>query len=92
MITAANQPKDIATYECTENEVKLLCYIYDLDSGEFKGIREQLAYIVLRGDKNEFFFRMDLRKVNLKFCIQIQNNKFLMRLFQLPLKNMIINL
>ena len=56
LIPAANQPKDIATYECNENEVKLLCYIYDLDTGEFKGIKEQLAYIVLRGDENEIFF------------------------------------
>ena len=56
LIVGANQPKDIATYECNENEVKLLCCIYDLDTGEFKGIREQLAYIVLRGDKNEIFF------------------------------------
>ena len=56
LITAANQPKDIATYECNENEVKLLCCIYDLGSGEFKGIREQLANIMLRGDKNDFFF------------------------------------
>ena len=55
LITAANQTKDIAAYECNENEVKLLCCIYDLDSGEFKGIREQLAYIVLRGDKNKIF-------------------------------------
>ena len=79
LIVAANQPKDIATYECNENEVKLLCCVYDLDSEEFKGIREQLAYIVLRGDKNEIFFPMALKKVNLKFCIHIQNNKFLMR-------------
>ena len=56
LIPAANQPKDIATYECNDNEVKLLYCIYDLDSGEFKGIREQFAYIVLRGDKNEIFF------------------------------------
>ena len=62
LIPAANQPKDIATYECNENEVKLLCCIYNLDSGEFKGIREQLAYIVLRGDKNEIFFSYGFEK------------------------------
>ena len=62
MITTANQPKDIATYECNENEVKLLCCIYDLDSGTFKGIREQLAYIVLRGDKNKIFFSYGFEK------------------------------
>ena len=29
LIPAANQPKDIASYVCNENEVKLLCCIYD---------------------------------------------------------------
>ena len=62
LIPAANQPKDIATYECNDNEVKLLYCIYDLDSGEFKGIREQFAYIVLRGDKNEIFFSYGYNK------------------------------
>ena len=56
LIFAANQPKDISQYECLPNEVKLLSCVYDLESGEFKGVREQLAYIVLRGDEHEIFF------------------------------------
>ena len=56
LTVAANQPKDITTYNCNEKEVKLHCCIYDLTTGEFRGVREQLAYIVLRGDKNDFFF------------------------------------
>ena len=56
LIFAANQPKDISSYSCQPNEVKLLSCVYDLESGEFKGIREQLAYIVLRGDEHEIFF------------------------------------
>ena len=55
LIVAANQPKDIATYVCNKNEVKLHCCIYDLDNGEFKGVRELLVYIMLRGDKDEIF-------------------------------------
>ena len=55
MIFAANQPKDISQYVCQPNEVKLLSCVYDLESGEFKGIREQLAYIILRGDEHEMF-------------------------------------
>ena len=55
LIFAANQPKDISQYECLPNEVKLLACVYDLESGEFKGVREQLAYIVLRGDEHEIF-------------------------------------
>ena len=51
LIVAANQPSDINAYECKENEVKLGCCIYNLTTGEFQGVREHLAYIVLRGDK-----------------------------------------
>ena len=56
LIFAANQPKDISTYKCLPNEVKLLSCVYDLESGEFKGVRQQLAYIILRGDEQEIFF------------------------------------
>ena len=35
---------------------KLFCCIYDLTTGQFQGIREQLAYIVLKGDQEEIFF------------------------------------
>ena len=62
LIVAANQPKDITTYNCNENEVKLHCCIYDLTTGEFKGMREQLAYIVLRGDNNEIFLSYGFEK------------------------------
>ena len=56
LIVVTNQPSDINAYECKENEVKLWCCIHDLTTGEFQGVREQLAYIVLRGDKGEVFF------------------------------------
>ena len=56
LIVAANQPTDITNYVCKDNEVKLFCCIYDLTTGQFQGIREQLAYIALRGDKEEIFF------------------------------------
>ena len=56
LIFAANQPKEIETYQCLPYEVKLLSCVYDLETGEFKGIREQLAYIVLRDDEYEIFF------------------------------------
>ena len=56
LIVASNHPSDINAYECKENEVKLWCCIYDLTTGEFQGVREHLAYIVLRGDKWEVFF------------------------------------
>ena len=55
IIPAANQPKEISKHNCQPNEVKLLSCMYDLETGDFKGLREQLAYIVLRGDENEIF-------------------------------------
>ena len=55
LIFAANQPKDILQYECLPNEVKLLSCVYDLETGEFKGVRLQLAFIILRGDEQELF-------------------------------------
>ena len=55
IIPAANQPEDISKYECAENEVKLYTCIYDIDTGEFKGVRDSLAYIIVRGDCEEVF-------------------------------------
>ena len=54
LIPAANQPEDIAAHECQPNEAKLLTCIYDLTNGQFKGVRESLAYIVLRGNMEVF--------------------------------------
>ena len=62
IIPAANQRKDILKYECQPNEVKLLSCIYDLETGEFNGLRQQLAYIVLRGDENEIFLSYGFNK------------------------------
>ena len=56
LIVAANQPADINEYSFKENEVKLLCCVYDLETGNFKGLRAILTYIVLRGDSDEVFF------------------------------------
>ena len=56
LIFAANQPKNIDEHKCEPNEVKLLSCVYDLESGDFKGVRLMLAYIVLRGDEDEIFF------------------------------------
>ena len=56
LLVAANQPDDITTYSCKDNEVKLLTCVYDLESGKFKGLRLMLAYIIIRGDDDEVFF------------------------------------
>ena len=66
LIIAANQPKDIANYTCLKNEVKLLSCVYDIETGQFKGIREQVAFIVLRGDANETFLSYGFDKLKSK--------------------------
>ena len=52
LIVAASQPAQIGTYSCKENEVKLHTCLYDLTTGEFKGLQKELAFIILRGDKH----------------------------------------
>ena len=56
MIVAVNQPKNKDEYDCKKDEVKLVTYIYDKSTGQFNGLKLQLAYIVLRGYKKEPFF------------------------------------
>ena len=69
LIFAANQPKDISQYACLPNEVKLLSCVYDLESGEFKGVRELLAYIVLRGDEHEIFLSYGFDKSKIESVV-----------------------
>ena len=66
LIIAANQPKDIESYVCAPNEVKLLSPVYELESGQFKGIRKQMAFIVLRGDSDETFLSYGFDKTRSK--------------------------
>ena len=55
-IVAANQSVEIDEYVCKDNEVKLFTCIYDLQTGEFLGLRCAVAFIVLRRDDRELFF------------------------------------
>ena len=57
IIIAANQTDNIDNYVCKQNDLKLTTCIYDLATGEFQGLKSRLAFIVLRGDSNEIFFR-----------------------------------
>ena len=66
LIIAANQPKDIESYVCLPNEVKLLSPVYELETGQFKGIRKQMAFIVLRGDSDETFLSYGFDKTRSK--------------------------
>ena len=75
IISAANQPEDISTYECAPNEVKLYTCIYDRTNGEFKGVREDLAYIVLRGDPEEVFFSYGYDAAKAKVLYPVSKEK-----------------
>ena len=66
LIIAANQPKDIENYVCLQNEVKLLSCVYEIETGKFKGIRKQMAFIVLRGDADETFLSYGFDKLKSK--------------------------
>ena len=80
LIVAANQPEGISTYICSENEAKLLTCVYDLESGDFRGIREQIAFIVLRGDPDEIFLSYGYNKTKstavYSFCKEQIPNAF----------------
>ena len=75
LITAANQLINIENYVCNDNEVKLFCCIYDLATGEFKGIRPQLAYIGLRDDQHEIFFSYGYEKSKSQILYSYSKNQ-----------------
>ena len=50
----ANNP-DLDTYKLKDDEVLLMCPVYDKDTSTFKGIETRVALIVVRGDENECF-------------------------------------
>ena len=75
LLIAASQPKDITNYICSKNEVKLLSCIYDIETGIFKGFREQVAFIVLRGDANELFLSYGFEKSKSKLLFSFSKQQ-----------------
>ena len=55
IIPLQNLPQDLDNYICKENQTKMLVPLYDTTNNKFKGIKQTLAYVMLRGNKNEFF-------------------------------------
>ena len=53
----------------------MICCIYDLVTGNFNGIREQLAYIVLRGDQHDIFFSYGHDKSNSQILYSYSKNQ-----------------
>ena len=71
LIVAANQPKKVDEYQCNKDEVKLVTCIYDKSTGQFSGLKLQLAYIVLHQDNEESFFsyRVNEKKSSLLYSV-----------------------
>ena len=55
LLLLANSPPDIENYVCKENEVKLLCPLYDIETACFLGLEKRLATISVRGDDDKLF-------------------------------------
>ena len=55
ILPLANNPENLNEYICKDNEVKILCPIYDVETATFRGLEQRLALIVVRGNKDECF-------------------------------------
>ena len=53
LLPLVNCPPDIENYVCKENEVKLLCPLYDIETACFSGLEKRLAAISVRDDEDE---------------------------------------
>ena len=56
IIPGRKSPEDIENYVCQENEVKLYMLVYNTKTGHFKGVRNWLAFTMVRGHEDETFF------------------------------------
>ena len=92
LIVAVNQPADISNYVCEPNEVKLWTCIYDLSNDDFLGVKEKLAFIVLRGDDEEVFFSYGFHSAKEKIIYSTSKEKNPHALFLPHLKNILLKL
>ena len=67
LVIAANSPKNIDDYTCERNEVKLITPLYNMSNNAFLGLTAKLAYILLKGGKEEgvFSYGFDEKKLQL---------------------------
>ena len=80
LIYAKTMSEDFENYVCKENEVKLCVPLYNIETGEFKGLQKWLAYIMVRGDEDEMFlsngFDEDKSNALYSSCKQMLPNIF----------------
>ena len=51
----ANVPDNIEKYQLKEDEVFLICPVYDRNTSKFEGTEIRVGLIIVRGDENELF-------------------------------------
>ena len=71
----AHQPKDIESYDCQEDEVKILRTKYDPTTEKFLGIEYCVALITVKNDPEEQFFDYGYVKNNSKLLYSTRKNK-----------------
>ena len=71
----AHQPKDIESYDCKDNEVKILRARYDPANGKFLGIENCVAPITVKNDPEEQFFDYGYFKANSKMLYSTRKRK-----------------
>ena len=71
----AHQPKDIESYDCKEDEVKILRTKYDPNTGKFLGIDCCVALITVKNDLEEQCFDYGYVKNNSKMLYSTKKGK-----------------
>ena len=71
----ARQQKDIESYDCKEDEVKILRTKYDPNTGKFLGIECCVALITVKNDPEEQFFDDGYVKSNSKVLYSTRKSK-----------------
>ena len=71
----AHQRKDIESYDCNEDEVKILRTKYDPNTGKFLGIEYCVALITVKNNPEEQFFDYGYVKSNSKMLYSTRKSK-----------------
>ena len=70
-----HQPKDIESYDCKDDEVKILRTKYNPATGKFLGIEYCVALITVKNDPEEQFFDNGYIKANSKMLYSTRKSK-----------------
>ena len=73
----SHQPNDIDSYDCKDNEVKILRTKYDPVNGKFLGIEYCVALLTVKNNPEEQFFDYGYVKANSKMLYSTRKSKIL---------------